>query len=408
MAFMLTKEHLLVLVAGNQVRVVDSTSGHDVARISCRDLESGGEADQQTKSQEQSEDSSEASVIPGQILAAAISNSGDLLALCDDYKRLRVWRITKEKCDLVCWSTVPRRSTALTFAKGDSLVLVADKNGDAYSAPVSPESGTEVEIKRILGHLGMLLDIKVSNCGKLVITCDRDEKIRVSNFPNTYNIENFHLAHLQFVYCICVPRGSRDVFVSGSGDGTAVFWSFTHEKPVQVIHFQEDLKLHPESPWLYVKCLDYHNSKLCVSFNNFPSVLVYDADLTPPVSASLSQRLDFSKSPWDVRFNEDGQLLVLLPEENPLRIFRLDSECGSFIPVDSQLSKSVNGEWDFFEPALKTPSLFSILEKAKVDNMKSYLETKEKRIAEGTAVRNMGGKKKSSTRVNSDVKKPKV
>jgi hypothetical protein len=39
---------------------------------------------------------------------------------------------------------------------------------------------------------------------------------------------------------------------------------------------------------------------------------------------------------------------------------------------------------------------------------KSYLETKEKRIAEGTAVRNMGGKKKSSTRVNSDVKKPKV
>jgi hypothetical protein len=34
------------------------------------------------------------------------------------------------------------------------------------------------------------------------------------------------------------------------------------------------------------------------------------------------------------------------------------------------LAQSVNGEWDFFEPALKTPSLFSILEKAKVDNMK--------------------------------------
>ena len=48
----------------------------------------------------------------------------------------------------------------------------------------------------------MLLDIKLSKCGKFIITCDRDEKIRVSHYPNAYNIHNFCLGHTDFVTCI--------------------------------------------------------------------------------------------------------------------------------------------------------------------------------------------------------------
>ena len=37
------------------------------------------------------------------------------------------------------------------------------------------------------------------------------------------------------------------------------------------------------------------------------------------------------------------------------------------------------------DAALKTPSLFAVLTKSKIDNMKAYLETKEKRLAGGNA-----------------------
>lgn len=46
-----------------------------------------------------------------------------------------------------------------------------------------------------------------------VITCDRDEKIRVSRYPNAYNIETFCLGHTEWVIsklwlCILIePRG---------------------------------------------------------------------------------------------------------------------------------------------------------------------------------------------------------
>ncbi len=69
-----------------------------------------------------------------------------------------------------------------------------DKTGDVYRFKRDFSEGS-----LLLGHLSMLLDVAVSNCGKFVITCDRDEKIRVSSYPNAYNINNYCLGHTDFV-----------------------------------------------------------------------------------------------------------------------------------------------------------------------------------------------------------------
>ena len=78
--------------------------------------------------------------------------------------------------------------------------LFSDKSGDVFRFDLNSENDQNGQC--LMGHLSMLLDIKLSKCGKFIITCDRDEKIRVSHYPNAYNIHNFCLGHTDFVTCI--------------------------------------------------------------------------------------------------------------------------------------------------------------------------------------------------------------
>ena len=49
----------------------------------------------------------------------------------------------------------------------------------------------------------MLLDCCLSMDECLVMTADRDEKIKISRYPQTFVIENFCLGHTSFVSSIC-------------------------------------------------------------------------------------------------------------------------------------------------------------------------------------------------------------
>ena len=102
--------------------------------------------------------------------------------------------------------------------------LISDKSGDVLMFDVSSTRDT---FTCLLGHLSMLLDIIISPCGKYVITCDRDEKIRVSRFPNAYNIHTFCLGHTDFVTSLAILNHTgENVLLSGSGDGTIRIWKY--------------------------------------------------------------------------------------------------------------------------------------------------------------------------------------
>ena len=48
----------------------------------------------------------------------------------------------------------------------------------------------------VSGQVMVSCEVMVS-CDSHVITCDRDEKIRVSRYPNCYNIETYCLGHTE-------------------------------------------------------------------------------------------------------------------------------------------------------------------------------------------------------------------
>jgi len=90
----------------------------------------------------------------------------------------------------------------------------------------------------------MLLDVTMSDCGRYIITCDRDEKIRVSRYPNAYSINNFCLGHAEFVSGISICPHRSSLLISASGDGTIRVWDFLTGKEIGSKLGCEDL---PES-----------------------------------------------------------------------------------------------------------------------------------------------------------------
>lgn len=54
----------------------------------------------------------------------------------------------------------------------------------------------------LLGHVSMILDFCFSIDENFILTVDRDEKFRISRYPQTFVIENFCLGHTSFINSI--------------------------------------------------------------------------------------------------------------------------------------------------------------------------------------------------------------
>lgn len=64
------------------------------------------------------------------------------------------------------------------------------------------------DCKFLLGHISLITDMQLTRLGKqqFLLTADRDEKIRVSRFPNAYEIQAFCHGHTE--YFISLSSGS--------------------------------------------------------------------------------------------------------------------------------------------------------------------------------------------------------
>lgn len=69
-------------------------------------------------------------------------------------------------------------------------LVVADKFGDVTAFPL-PD--LEKNSKLLLGHLSIVTDML--SLENYLVTCDRDEKIRVSLIPRTFLVHSWCLGH---------------------------------------------------------------------------------------------------------------------------------------------------------------------------------------------------------------------
>ncbi|KAI5956695.1 TRM82 [Candida theae] len=150
-----------------------------------------------------------------------------LVASTDSDKSVLVFTLDYESDNILTLSKrqpMPKRPYAITTY--DGVAIVADKFGDAYTVAIdSNPPVAEKDLVPILGHVSMLTDVVVGvhNDKPFLITSDRDEHIRVSNYPKAYAIKSFLQGHEEFVSQLCLVG---DLLVSGGGDDYLFVWNW--------------------------------------------------------------------------------------------------------------------------------------------------------------------------------------
>lgn len=160
------------------------------------------------------------------------------------------------------------------------------KNSHSLNETTTTEEpvGTDEEKKQqpILGHVSMVTDMLITPDDKYVVTSDRDEHIRVSRYPNGYNIESFCLGHTDVVTVIQLLPWNKQLLVSSGGDGTVRLWDFLGGKQLQSLDLKEKIEAYKptaadaNSEDAIVSALSFDNKtqSLAVSFAKSPAVII--------------------------------------------------------------------------------------------------------------------------------------
>lgn len=331
------------------------------------------------------------------IVAADISSCEKYICLCTSDKLLSLWETNN--LSVISNRTSVRVASRVRFIPSVQAIILADKSGLVYSFSVEKphEDG-----KFLLGHQSLLLDILVSPDEKYIITCDRDEKIRVSRYPNTYNIQSYCLGHREFITGLSLLPSDKTVLISSSGDGTVRLWDYGTGTQLHVIDCKdsisansdivEDSKIGNEAfvlPIRYTTCcsIDITTSLLCACVSKFQGCLVYqikgDSNY---ITSDLMQVLRLQAEPWDISLTSQRELWVLgpVPGES-LCIFVWDYKVLQFVACSgTSVTAQVNSRWDLFQSIAPT-KLLSVLYKRKFDNIQGHQERKKQRFASSVA-----------------------
>lgn len=267
------------------------------------------------------------------------------MAFADDHKQLTVWSL-KDKFHMIKQWNLVRRANKVLFDKSGDKILIADKSGDVFQFDMKSQ---DVNGQCLLGHLSMLLDLKLSKCGKFILSSDRDEKIRVSHYPNAYNIHNFCLGHEDFVTSIELLTDKY--LISGSGDGTIRIWDFLNGTQLAQALCAQDAGLEPlkvddteqndtkikRMPWPAILALRLHHGEdkalIAASLEAFNGVLIYASTLEKMLQ--FCKKISLDGPIWDFCFIQDDHRLVVAQavQDTYLSLLDVDNESKEVRPV---------------------------------------------------------------------------
>ncbi|XP_062536480.1 tRNA (guanine-N(7)-)-methyltransferase non-catalytic subunit wuho [Armigeres subalbatus] len=325
-----------------------------------------------------------------QIVALEVHEEQYLLAVACSDKTLYLFEIgmndgdgtTKGTLKLLSRRMVSRTSSCLKFAAGGKFLVVCDKGGDCYRYECD-EDNSKKPGRWLLGHMSQVLDVLVSSDESMIITSDRDEKIRVTNHPNCDTIETFCLGHREFVSQLefVQTKDAQPALLSLSGDRTLRLWDYTTGKELA----RKDLP-QPGSR-IAIKQLKEGGVLVAVLFYEPTEIDVFKIIDVEALKSDSFQTLKtepnevFSSLAFDAHNNLLALVVDKRTEKISLKFYQFENENSKF---SEQSSNSLVKSFSANTMTDKIPYVDSVmfLFKKKIDNMKDYKERKRRRIEE--------------------------
>lgn len=153
-----------------------------------------------------------------EVICFGFSRSKCELVVCFADKSFKLWiNIGTEASVLAHTGVSARRATAAVIDKAGN-VLISDKSGDVYRYQRLAGGSLDNDGTVILGHVSMLMVMELTIDASKLLTGDRDNKIRLSNYPLTFDIHGFCLGHHECITAVTLSPCGQFI-LSGSGDG---------------------------------------------------------------------------------------------------------------------------------------------------------------------------------------------
>ncbi|OMJ25365.1 tRNA (guanine-N(7)-)-methyltransferase non-catalytic subunit wdr4 [Smittium culicis] len=340
-------------------------------------------------------------------------NNCQYVALITENKQLYIYET--ENWTIVNHTENSKRCNSVRFDPTSKFVLVADKFGDAYRYPILKKPA-ELKPELLLGHVSILTSMEFATIYYLrikkttetnevvedsiahkeykertiILTGDRDEKVRSSMYPNSYNIHSYCLGHTQFVTAINVPKlenSTKTLVITGAGDGTAKLWDISSKLSehnnsenyidssalLQSINLSQIGSNFIDSSISEIGILSIKSSKELVSIivEGVPAIFLFKLQVdqsgnnsklilletfsTDSVKDS-TQNDKVSNIPADIEFDSQNRLLVSysvnskVSPNSLLEVFEFDSESSKLVSCKSNIKFS-----NYIPPQVETP-----------------------------------------------------
>jgi WD40 repeat protein len=167
----------------------------------------------------------------------AITFANDTIVTAGEDKRLVVWSADSTGKLTPISQYTHGKKLMVVFADSEGHIGFGDKFGEFYrfkngvpqnameDSDSESESSADRLTEQLFGHLSAATVGVISR--NIIITADRDEKIRIARYPRADIIESFLFGHRRYVSQLVWANDEHTQLVSAAADGVVMMWDLT-------------------------------------------------------------------------------------------------------------------------------------------------------------------------------------
>lgn len=182
----------------------------------------------------------------------SISISGNQIVTAGEDKKVIIWNRTFDGKWEISGQFAHQKKVMVALFDSENRIIFADKFGDIFrlrnealraTTPdlKTPEDDEEEEktesesTERLFGHLAAVSSALFSSKQGLLITADRDEKIRISQYPKSWIVDSFLFGHRRYVSALSFFGTDESKLVSAGADGMIMLWDISNSSDPKLI-----------------------------------------------------------------------------------------------------------------------------------------------------------------------------